>query len=78
MTISEIKDAVKHLQKGQSVDLPTTFNARKLSPHLHGIKDDDGYQKAMRCQTITGGVRVTCEKSHKFADISVVSVRHSA
>lgn len=56
----EIRKVLEKAKPQESVDLQTGLSSRKLSKRLSDIVDDDGYRLGFRCQTIPGGVRVTC------------------
>jgi hypothetical protein len=72
ITLFGIKDTIKDMSKGQSVDVETDLSARQLAPRLHYVTSTDGFHMCYRCATIPGGVRITCDAKLKITDVRVV------
>lgn len=65
-----ICELVRNLNKGELLDIMTPFTARQLTSWLRDAKDDEGFWKVLRCQTVRDGiVSVICDGSFKISAV---------
>lgn len=67
-----IRELVRNLPKGQSLDVQTPLTARQLPSRLQHLRDDAGCHLDFKCSAIPGGVRVTCVSRMKITGVHTV------